>query len=154
VHVRDATTAELDELTRIARAAKAHWGYPVQWLDAWEPELTYDARTLDEHDVFVVERAGRIAGVGSLSRDGDTAEIEGLWVAPDAMGHGVGRVLFDECVRRAKTAGATTLIIDSDPHAVGFYERMGAVRVGAVPTAIEGRALPRLRLRWRRDAGP
>lgn len=145
--VRDARHDELDELTRIARAAKAHWGYPAEWLRAWEPELTYDARTLAEHDVFVVERDGAIVGVGSLSREGETAEVEGLWVAPDAMGRGAGRALFDECVRRAKATGATALIIASDPHAVGFYERMGAVRVGAVPSDIEGRELPRFVVR-------
>lgn len=143
MHVRDASTDELESLSAIARAAKAHWGYPERWLILWEPELTYDASTLAAQDVFVVSD-GAPLGVGAISVEGDDAEIEGLWVHPDAMGRGVGRALFDECVRRARAAGARRLVIDSDPHAVGFYERMGATRVGAVPTAIEGRELPRL----------
>ena len=43
--------------------------------------------------------------------------------------------------------GAAALEIDADPHAAGFYERMGAVRIGETPSSlIPGRSLPRLRL--------
>ena len=42
--------------------------------------------------------------------------------------------------------GATELYIEADPFAAAFYERMGAVRVGEVPSAsIPGRVLPAYR---------
>ena len=145
LEIRDASPGELPALSAIAWAAKAHWGYPEPWLERWRPELTYDAATLATQDVFVVE-AERVLGVAGISLEGTDAEIEGLWVAPQAMGRGAGRALFAECVRRARLAGATRLLIDSDPNAVGFYQRMGATRIGAVPTPIEGRHLPRLAL--------
>lgn len=143
LEIRDASPDELSSLSAIAWAAKAHWGYPDAWLERWRPELTYDAVALEQQDVFVVTGAS-LLGVAGISVDGADAEVEGLWVDPSAMGRGAGRALFEECVRRARAAGAARLIIDSDPNAVGFYERMGAKRIGAVPTAIEGRELPRL----------
>ena len=36
-----ATPEQADELTRIALASKAHWGYPRRWLEIWTPQLTF-----------------------------------------------------------------------------------------------------------------
>jgi hypothetical protein len=35
--IRLATADDTPGLTAIARAAKAHWGYPAEWLAGWEP---------------------------------------------------------------------------------------------------------------------
>jgi GNAT superfamily N-acetyltransferase len=53
-------------------------------------------------------------------------ELEHLWVSPEHIGTGIGRALFDHAVRRAAALGATTLSIEADPNAEGFYRRMGA----------------------------
>ena len=67
---------------------------------------------------------------------------------PSAIGSGAGRRLFEHASRTLRaTSGAPALEVDADPHAVGFYERMGAVRIGeTASTLIPGRTLPRLRL--------
>ncbi len=89
-------------------------------------------------------------GVASISYEGTDAEIEGLWVSPDAMGQGVGRALFEEIIRRAKAKSAILLHIASDPQAAGFYTRMGAIQNGTVPSRPEGRVLPLLSLKLER----
>lgn len=46
----------------------------------------------------------------------------------------------------ARALGLSSLLIDADPNAEGFYLRMGAERVGEVPSgSISGRMLPLLR---------
>ena len=140
VSIRSARPTEVEILSAIARSAKAHWGYPPEWLETWAADLIYTSRTLQEQDVIVAE-SEQVIGVGSMSRRGPTAEVEGLWVCPEHMGRGVGRRLFEELARRAHDAGASMLRIVSDPHAEAFYRRMGALPRGTVPSRPEGRRL-------------
>jgi GNAT superfamily N-acetyltransferase len=73
--------------------------------------------------------------------------LEDLFVEPDAIGTGVGRLLIEHVCRRAAGEGMTSLSIDADPNAEAFYLAMGAVRVGESPSqSIPGRLLPQLRL--------
>jgi GNAT superfamily N-acetyltransferase len=67
-----------------------------------------------------------------------------MWVLPNAMGKGVGRSLFIHALDRAKALGFRKLEIESDPNAEGFYQRMGAQRVGVSIQDLEGqrRELP------------
>ena len=63
------------------------------------------------------------------------------------IGSGVGAALMTHATAEAKRHGATTLRIESDPNAEAFYLRMGAKRVGEVPSGTEpGRLLPLLQL--------
>ena len=39
LQIRRALSGDSERLTQIARAAKAHWGYPEAWLAAWKPIL-------------------------------------------------------------------------------------------------------------------
>lgn len=59
-------------------------------------------------------------------------EVRLLAVAPTARGLGVGRALMDECVRRARAAGATSLGVHTSRSmraALAMYAAMGFVRV-------------------------
>ncbi|GGL36923.1 GNAT family N-acetyltransferase [Phycicoccus endophyticus] len=61
----------------------------------------------------------------------DEAEVRMLAVSPSARGRGVGRLLSDECVRRARADGCAALVLSSGSwmHAAHrLYERMGFVR--------------------------
>ncbi|MGH8733407.1 MAG: D-glycero-beta-D-manno-heptose 1,7-bisphosphate 7-phosphatase [Burkholderiales bacterium] len=49
----------------------------------------------------------------------------------------------------ARAAGARRIEIASDPNAIGFYRKLGARRVGDVPSKPRGRRLPLLRLSLR-----
>jgi ribosomal protein S18 acetylase RimI-like enzyme len=58
-------------------------------------------------------------------------ELRLLAVSPEARGMGVGRLLVDECVRRARASGATELGLHTSKSmetAIGMYRRMGFVR--------------------------
>jgi len=70
-----------------------------------------------------------------------------LFVDPTDIGSGVGRALLDDAVRYAARRGWSTLRVESDPGAEGFYVAHGARRVGAVPSgSVPGRELPLLDL--------
>lgn len=55
----------------------------------------------------------------------------------------LGRRLWAHLEATAQAAGAKHLVVDSDPHAEGFYLAMGMRRVGAARSgSIPGRMLP------------
>jgi GNAT superfamily N-acetyltransferase len=62
----------------------------------------------------------------------DAAEIKRMWTAPAVRGRGVGRLLLDAVVRRAREAGCARLVLDSRADLVEartLYERAGFVEV-------------------------
>jgi GNAT superfamily N-acetyltransferase len=76
------------------------------------------------------------------------AELDHMWVAPKHIGTGVGKELFIHAMHRAAGENVAEVQISSDPHAAGFYQKMGATRIGEVASEIDGqpRILPRLRV--------
>jgi GNAT superfamily N-acetyltransferase len=126
------------ELSSIAREAKGHWGYPESWLRQWDGVLTLSQGYVEEHPVYAVASGGGFLGFFALVQRGADAQLDHFWVRPSAMGKGLGRRLFEFAEEVGRLAGATTLRVESDPHAEGFYLRMGAVRFGEVPAAMDG----------------
>jgi GNAT superfamily N-acetyltransferase len=67
-----------------------------------------------------------------------------MWVDPAHLGAGLGAHLLRHATDVVRSLGGTSLAIASDPNAEGFYRRMGARRVGSVPSTPTGRELPLL----------
>ncbi len=137
---------DADALTRIAIAAKRYWGYPERWIEQWQEALTITPGFITDNEVYAAVFEEEMGGFYALVERGSKVELEHLWVSPEHIGAGIGRALFDHAVRRAAALGATTLSIEADPNAEGFYRRMGARRVGENIYEIEGhrRELPLL----------
>lgn len=131
-------------LTRIAFAAKRHWGYPERWRVGWAHLLTIEPALIAEKETYAACLDGRSVGFYVLSVGCGRMSLDHLWVLPEAMGRGIGRALFGHAVDRARALGGGSLEIESDPNAVGFYERLGACRVATRVTELEGqpRELP------------
>ena len=151
VHIRRARPDEADVLTEIAHAAKRHWGYPQNWIEHWKADLTITPDFVRNNEMFVAVASEEIVGccaiVFSDSPAGDSvAELEHMWIRPGHMGTGVGRALFMHVRERAADLQVPVLELSADPNAEGFYQRMGARRIGEIRSEIEGqpRVLPRL----------
>lgn len=129
--IRPAVAAEAAELTALCRRAKAHRGYPAEWLAAWADDLRVTPEEAASGRVFVAETAadGRV-GFGGLSERAGRWWLEHLWVEPGRHGRGCGRTLFATALTEAQRRGVSELWIVADPQAEGFYRRLGARRVG------------------------
>jgi GNAT superfamily N-acetyltransferase len=138
---------EADALTEIAHAAKRHWGYPERWIQSWRDILTMRPEFIAANVTYSAIEDGRAVGFYLLTTESDGLHLDHLWIAPHAMGRGIGRALFEHALEQTKSLGHRTLKIEADPNAEGFYARMGARRVGVTVTNIEGqrRELPLLR---------
>ncbi|MFE5622271.1 GNAT family N-acetyltransferase [Streptomyces virginiae] len=133
VKVRAARPAEAEALTGLVMRSKAHWGYDAAFLAACAAELRIRPDEVAARRIVVAEDAeGTVLGLASLEGGAPLATLGLLFVEPSAIGQGVGRVLYRDVLRRAVQQGVRRLVIDSDPHAAGFYRAMGAV---AEPTS-------------------
>ena len=149
MQLRRARSEDAATLTKIAHAAKGHWGYPETWIAAWRDVLTMRPEFIAENIAYCAVEDERAAGFYVLTTEGDRIHLDHLWVVPEAMGRGIGRALFEHAVAQAKNLGAGSITIEADPNAEGFYKRMGAVRVGTAVSEVEGerRQLPLMEYR-------
>lgn len=146
LHIRCPEADEAEVLTRLCVRSKAHWGYDDDFMRLSRPGLTVTPEMIAEGRVLVAEDPDDgVLGVASLEAMPETAQYDLalMFVAPEAMGRGVGRLLFDGVVDWLRARGGHRLEILADPNAAPFYERMGAIGIGDAPSdAIPGRRLP------------
>lgn len=145
--IRPARPDEAAALSALALRAKAHWGYDAAFLAACRDDLTLTAEEIATDTIRVATIDGQPRGIYGLRRAGESVELTDLWVEPTAIGKGLGRALWNDAVAAARAGGARELLVQSDPHAEGFYRAMGAARIGTKPsTVFPGKELPLLRL--------
>ena len=143
--LREPKSGELAALSGLCLRSKAHWGYSGDMLKAFEGELTVTPQDLADDAIMLAEDKRGVAGVVQLSKQGEDAVLEKLFVEPARLGEGTGKLLYVWACRVARENGARNLLIDSDPDAAGFYEGLGAVRSGTAKSgSIPGRTLPHL----------
>lgn len=144
MQIRDAREADRDRIREITLAAYKEYAaaVPAPFWAVYRGNLLTTIETNGPEDRIVAEQDGTIVGsvllyppaakaYGSAAAGGDLPEVRLLAVLPDARGQGVGRALMDECVRRARAAGAAALglhTMDMMGAAVRMYERMGFKR--------------------------
>lgn len=145
LRLRPARRAECAALSALCLRSKAIWGYDAAFMESCRAELALTPEDLERSQVQVAERGGAIVGVAQVSVADAQATVDKLFVEPDTVRAGVGRLLFAWCVETARKRGARALVIEADPDAAPFYRRMGACDAGFAPSgSIPGRMLPRL----------
>lgn len=142
--VRDAAHDELDAAAEVMVAAYAEYLPPEPtspWLE-YREEIRDVRRRLGQATLVVAEQDGRIVGAVTYypeaSKDEHAAwppawaSLRLLAVHPEARGRGLGRLLTEECVRRARAAGCAAVGLHTTTFmavARAMYERMGFIRV-------------------------
>lgn len=81
-------------------------GYPREWLDLWEADLTITPETIDDSIGYAAEYEGRIVGFWiRAAMDCDRPTPGWLFVDPDHMGQGIGRALWAAVRQEAAARG-------------------------------------------------
>jgi GNAT superfamily N-acetyltransferase len=117
-------------------------------MAALTPELTFRQTDLQDAGtcVEVLESEGRLIGALRMRRRTELAYLEDLWIEPEAIGRGFGRLGFERACEIGRGWGKGVLELEADPHAESFYLHLGAVRVGMSPVSVvPGRAVPLMR---------
>ena len=128
VTITRASAEDAQQLTRLCRASSSYQGVYAEAISTVELTPGYIA----EHQVFLAaDEDAHLLGFYSLIRD--PPELDMLFVADEAQGRGVGRLLVDHMIEQARQIGLVGVRVVSHPSAEGFYRRVGARRIGTVP---------------------
>ncbi len=153
--IRKATAVDSRVLTNISFASKGYWDYPAEYFTVWTKELTITPEYIERNEVYVYEEHSLIAGYYSLVELPDDIIVAGvrlekgswlehMFISPQRIGKGFGSKLFTHLHQLCKDKNLHELKILADPHAKGFYEKMGCQYVGEYPSTIEKRTTPYL----------
>ena len=148
--IRAAEAGDAPALSDLAVRSKVHWGYDVAFMEACREDLGVSDEDIATCPVYVHEDNGHPNGFYQLRPRDDQVEMVALFVEPRAMGRGIGKELWQHAVATARGLGCRELVLQSEPHAEGFYRAMGAERVGESPsTVFPDRMLPLMRFSLR-----
>jgi ribosomal protein S18 acetylase RimI-like enzyme len=145
VTIRPATSDDAPALATV-HVRGWQWAYQGQVPDAYLEQLgqtlserirarrTQLERLPSDYRCWVAEQGGQVVGFASTrpSADDDAAPLTGevlaLYLAPEAVGQGIGRTLFDYTVADFRQRGfrqATLWVLASNARARRFYEAAG-----------------------------
>ena len=134
--IRAARVDDAAGLTQIAVRAIKHDGYDDVAISRFMPGLKVNLALIAAGLVFVAEDEQgvplgyvvlRPTGMGGLIL------LEGIFVDPVCSRGGVGTRLFAVAVEHARKMAGSVILVYSSPNSVGFYTRLGAIRIGMTP---------------------
>ncbi|WP_395020388.1 GNAT family N-acetyltransferase [Dongia sp.] len=143
--IRPAQAGEGSILTALCIRSKAHWGYDSVFMAAAARLLRIGEAEIAAGSVLVASAAAQPCAVAAIVplRRPHWCELSHLFVAPESLGRGIGRALFDAAIALAADRGAHHVSILSDPNAAAFYQKLGARRCGEAPSGVvPNRMLP------------
>ncbi len=142
--LRPAQSTDAAALSELAARSEAHWGYDEAFMARFRELYRITPEYLAACPTFVLERGDRLLGFFSILPQESPVELEYFYVAPEEVGKGVGRLLWNHLCHYCADAGISVVEWVTSPPAEAFYLRMGALRCGQVTSTINGRLLPRL----------
>ncbi len=144
--IRRAEQRDRDELARLSFRSKAYWGYDAAFMESVREQLTPSESYIAGGRVFLAEAPnGEVLGFYGFLYEDDQLWLYDMFIVPEAIRTGVGRMLWNHAVDLARATGEPAFYIESDPNAEEFYLKMGALRNGQRIAAGSGRSLPVLR---------
>ena len=140
--VRPATDADAEEIFRVHSESirvLCSGRYEPHEIAAWIAVRSPDSYrvALATRALFVAEWQGEIVGFGQL--DPEKGEVEACYVAPAAVGAGVGVALLFRMETEALRRGHSFVRLNSTLNAEGFYARCGYRWLGKATHRVGGK---------------
>ena len=133
--IRTARQDEADSLREIHRRASYIWPEDAPHLEANPDIFGVDATAIAAGRVRVaLDTTGNPLGFATWRPTGEDAELDDLFVEPQAMRHGNGSALLEDAARCARQAGLARLLVVAHPRTLAFYRRAGFVEQGPAVT--------------------
>lgn len=149
IRIRPIGAADDPHMARLVRESLRRHGLDIPGTAYFDPELdhlsTHYALCPDWRAYFIAEGpAGCVlggAGIGELGGYPDCAELQKIYVAPDAQRRGLGRALMARAESRAKELGYRRLYLETHSAlaaAIRMYEALGYRRLAHSLSSLHG----------------
>ena len=158
--VRDGVEADLSQVAALKVESWADTYAPIVGNGVIDRMLDFEEhrrsiqRDLENHGAFLLVAAapnGEIVGFALNHLDAGEPFLESLHVRPVHRGSGIGAALLRATATRWAASGFTSLslhVLSANKAARRFYERLGAVDVGATAQSWKGMWVPTAVYRW------
>jgi len=146
--IEKANTNDDKILTEITKKSKAFWGYSEEQIEIWSEFLTVTKEYIETKAVYNLVVEDKIIGYYSFFHESEnTIKLDNLFVLPDFIGKGFGKILMNDFLLRLKNSAVEKVVLNSEPNAEEFYKKFGFVKVGQIETSIKDRFLPIMELK-------
>lgn len=145
----DAIPSDMDALSNLCMRSKQYWGYSDEFMALCRQDLTLTMEDFENSFLTIAKSGCEYCGLIQINYQKDSTQgvLDKLFIHPDYIGLGIGQLLYNWGVDKAKENNICELIIDADPHAEHFYTKQGAVKIQDIAsTAIPGRYIPQLKV--------
>ncbi len=121
---------DLPRLLDLEEHAHPHdaWSPGAWWAEMAASRREYLVAVEQEAPDAAVPGARRVVGYAGLDHGGSTADVMTITVDDACRGHGIGRLLMDRLVDRARDGGAKAVLLEvraDNVPALALYERTG-----------------------------
>lgn len=117
-------------------------GYSNDLMELWKSDLEVSHQyILDNKVVKVFDHKIFIGFFAIKLAENNIAEIDHLWLIPDKMKRGYGRLIFQYIFEYLKENGHRRATLIAEPNAKGFYEKMNGKVIGQFQSKVSGRFL-------------
>ena len=145
--IEKANNTDHEILTQITKKSKAFWGYSEKQIEIWSTFLTVTSGYIQANAVYKISVEDQIVGYYSfINQDEKTIKLDNLFVLPEYIGKGLGRLLMEHFLMNIDKTDTKTMTLNSEPNAELFYSKLGFVKVGEIETSIKDRYMPIMEL--------
>lgn len=143
MNILKATTEDHILLTEITKRSKAYWGYSEEQIEKWSNNLTVTADYIEKNNVCNLVIENKIIGYYSyLKLEENQVKLDNLFILPEYIGKGFGSYLMNDFLERMRNEKCQKIILDSEPNAEQFYQKIGFTKIGEFETSIKNRFMP------------
>lgn len=145
INIRRAKVEDANILTSIAINSEAYWGYDEDYMESFKDTYRVSENYISNYPTFLIEDDEEIVGFyGILMNERETG-LEYFFIDSKHIGKGYGKLLWSHVIGTAKSLDIKEFEIVTSPEAIGFYTKLGAIKIGEVESLVKvGRKIPRL----------
>ncbi len=126
-----ATLENIDQINGLLLLSKSYWGYDNEFLDCFMKKFGITTGYMMQHVLRLFYVDDCLAGFFNFGFNAENLfELDNFFLHPHFIGKGLGRELWEACCQEARKQGKNEFIVWSEPHAEGFYLKMGCEKIG------------------------
>ncbi len=136
------------DLTELTIRSKSHWNYGKEQVEGWREELTITKKYIENNQIYKLVIEGLLIGFYAYQAENETdIKLNYFFVEPKYIGKGYGKLLMIDFLQRIQNSKFERVILDADPNAEKFYNKLGFRVIGKLESSIKDRYLPIMELR-------
>lgn len=141
------TPADQPLINHIMREGKGFWGYSKEELDRFMKTFgVTDRNYFDKSFGYIAESPQGTIGYYIFKIQENELMLDHFYLETQFIGQGYGRQLWNHCISIVQQKEWSEFTFWSEPHSLGFYENMGAIKIGERPmVTLPGHMAPIMR---------